>query len=153
MNHSVEMKPQQVTLLSILQNSTKSSPSLSFTNSSFSYSSTSSSLLSGNSSTSAAQESYISPSKNNSKNQINHVIDQGLVEECGDATFVEQNNIDSVDYIYSEVEDSEKLMFSNAGSVNGLWGENPLDYGIDEIKQLISTSASTSSCNNFLFDE
>ena len=159
------MKPQQVTLLSILQNSTKSSPSLSFTDSSyhhsygsfstgsFSYSSTSSSLLSGNSSTSAAQEGFISPTKSNSKNQISHVIDQKLVEGCGDATFVEQNNIDSVDYIYSEVEDSEKLMFSNAGSINGLWGENPLDYGIDEIKQLINTTASTSSCNNFLFDD
>nr|QSD99577.1 MYB family transcription factor [Melilotus albus] len=141
MNHSVEMKPQQVTLSSILQNSTKSSPSFSFTDSSyhhsngsftgsFSYSSTSSSLLSGNSSTSAAQESFI-----------------------GDASFVQQNNIGSVNYIYSEVEDSEKLMFSNAGSVNGLWGENPLDYGIDEIKQLISTNTSTSSCNNFLFDD
>lgn len=158
-SHSVEMKPQQVTLLSILQNSTKSSPSLlsfsngSFSTGSFSYSSTSSSLLSGNSSTSAVQESFISPTKSNSKNQINHVIDQDLVEGNGDATFVQQNNIDSVDYIYSEVEDSEKLMFSNAGIVNGLWGENPLDYGIDEIKQLINTTASTNSCNNFLFDE
>jgi len=139
-SHSVEMKPQQVTLLSIRQNSTKSSPSLSFSTGSFSYSSKSSSLLSGNS------------SKSNSKNQISHVTDQELVEGNGDATLVQQNNIDTVDYIYSEVEDSEKLMFSNAGSVNGLWGENPLDYGIDEIKQLINTT-STSSCNIFLFDE
>ncbi|XP_045798718.1 transcription factor RAX2-like [Trifolium pratense] len=141
-NHSMEMKSQQVTLLSILQSSTSTSQSLSFTNnknnsyyhhsngsftSSFSNSSTSSSLLSGNSSTSAAQESLI-----------------GSSQKCGDAAFVEQN-IGDVSYIYNEVEDSEKLMFSNGGSVNGFWEENPLDYGV------ISTT-STSSCNNFLFD-
>lgn len=34
---------------------------------------------------------------------------------------------------------------------NGIWEDQaPLDYGLEEIKQLIS---STSSCNNFLFDE
>jgi hypothetical protein len=128
------MKSQQVSLLSILQNSTSTTPSLSFTESknssyyhhhsngsftsSFSNSSTSSSLLSGNSSTSAAQESFIGSSQ---KCQFN--------EKCGegDATFVEQN-IDDVSYIYNEVEDSEKLLFSNVGSVNGFWEENPLDY-------------------------
>ncbi|XP_058740318.1 transcription factor RAX2-like [Vicia villosa] len=138
MNQSVEMKSQQVTLLSILQTSTISSPSpsLSFTGS-FSYSSAaSSSLLSGNSLTSA-QESFTGPSQRNIKNQINHVIDQELVEKYDDD--------DDVDYLY------------NGGSVNqwtekenGLWGENPFD----EIKELIiSTSNTTSSCNNFLFDE
>ncbi|GAU20323.1 hypothetical protein TSUD_338040 [Trifolium subterraneum] len=151
----MEMKSQQVNLLSILQSSTSTSQSLSFTNnknssyyhhsngsftSSFSNSSTSSSLLSGNSSTSAAQESFIGSSQ---KCQFN--------EKCGegDATFVEHGD---VSYIYNEVEDSEKLMFSNGGNVNGFWGENPLDYGVDEIKELISTT-STSSCNKFLFDE
>jgi hypothetical protein len=127
------MKSQQVSLLSILQNSTSTSPSLSFTESkkssyynhsngsftsSFSNSSTSSSLLSENSSTSAAQESFIVSSQ---KCQFN--------EKCGegDATFVEQN-VGDVSYIYNEVEDSEKLLFSNVGSVNGFWEENPLDY-------------------------
>ncbi|KAJ1418949.1 SANT/Myb domain [Sesbania bispinosa] len=192
MNHSAERKPQQATLLSMLQNSTSSS-SLSFRESnnsyyhphgsftgSFSYSSTTSSLLSGTSSTSAssnsifqAQESFIDPtqfkasnssfvfggeatscssSDGSSNNQISHVIEPEF--GYGDATFVEQ--IGSVNYFYSGVEDSQKLMFSNAGSVSGwtekqsvLWGENPLDYGIEEIKQLISTN----SCNNFLFDD
>ncbi|CAL5194070.1 unnamed protein product [Lathyrus oleraceus] len=148
MNQSVEMKSQQVTLLSILQNSTISSPSsLSFTGS-FSYSSAaaSSSLLSGNSFTSV-QESSTGPSQSNSKGQINHVIDQELVEKYDnddddDVAFVEQN-ISDVDYLY------------NGGSVNqwiekenGLWEENPFD----EIKELIRTNT-TSRCNNFLFDE
>jgi hypothetical protein len=136
-NHSVEMKSQQVSLLSILQNSTSTStsPSLSFIESknssyyhhhsngsftsSFSNSSTSSSLLSGNSSTSAAQESFIGSSQ---KCQFN--------EKCGEGDakkFIEQN-IGDVSYIYNEVEDSEKLLFSNVGSVNGFWEENPLDY-------------------------
>ncbi|KAL5060043.1 hypothetical protein RYX36_031647 [Vicia faba] len=136
MNQSLEMRSQQVTLLSILQNSTTSSPSLSFTGS-FSYSSAaSSSLVSGNSFTSP-QERFISPSQSNSKNQINLVIDQELVEKYDD------DDDDDVDYLY------------NGGSVNqwtekenGLWGENPFD----EIKELISTN-NTRSCNNFLFDE
>lgn len=148
MNQSVEMKSQQVTLLSIFQNSTISSPSpsLSFTGS-FSYSSAaSSSLLSGSSFTSA-QESFTGPSQRNIKNQINHVIDQELVEKYDDddddVTFIEQN-ISDVDYLY------------NGGSVNhwtekenGLWGENPFD----EIKELISTNNTASSSNNFLFDD
>ncbi|KAJ7976913.1 MYB transcription factor [Quillaja saponaria] len=57
---------------------------------------------------------------------------------------------------YNGVEETQKLILSNGGSLrgwtekqNGPWGENPLDYGFEEIKQLISTS----SCNNFLFDE
>ncbi|WJX84659.1 hypothetical protein P8452_67209 [Trifolium repens] len=133
-NHSMEMKSQQVSLLSILQSSTSTSPSLSFTESknssyynhsngsftsSFSNSSTSSSHLSGNSSTSAAQESFIGSSQ---KCQFN--------EKCGESDakkFIEQN-IGDVSYIYNEVEDSEKLLFSNVGSVNGFWEENPLDY-------------------------
>ncbi|CAI8614639.1 unnamed protein product [Vicia faba] len=138
MNQSLEMKSQQVTLLSILQNSTTSSPSLSITGS-FSYSSAaSSSLLSGNSFTSP-QERFISPSQSNSKNQINLVIDQELVEKYD----YDDDDDDDVDYLY------------NGGSVNqwtekenGLWGENPFD----EIKELVSTN-NTRSCNNFLFDE
>ncbi|XP_061345776.1 transcription factor RAX2-like [Gastrolobium bilobum] len=144
--------------------------------------SSSSSLFSGNSSNSIfqAQESFMDPTKCQFKdsnsifmfggeatscsssdgscnNQISHVIEQDFKyggEGCGDATFVEQ--IGAVNCLYSGVDDTQKLMLSNAGSVseltekqNGLWGENPLDYGLEEIKQLISTN----NCNNFLFDD
>ncbi|TKY62123.1 Transcription factor RAX3 [Spatholobus suberectus] len=192
MNPSPERKPQQITLLSILQSSTSSSPwsfrdsnnsyyhpQGSFTGSgSFSYSS---SLASGiNSSASAdsffqAQESFMEPtqkcqfkdssnsifvfggeatatscssSDGSCNNQISHVIDPefGYGEGCAN-------------HLYSGMEDTtQKLMFSNAGGSvsgwtdkqNGLWEHNPLDYGVEEIKQLISTN---NSCNNFLFDE
>ncbi|XP_039015980.1 transcription factor RAX2-like isoform X2 [Hibiscus syriacus] len=68
-------------------------------------------------------------------------------------------------YFYSEVADESQkpIMVSNVDhgadgrpdhqkSPNGLWGETetPLDYGIEEIKQLIST---TSSSNNYIFYE
>ncbi|XP_022743702.1 transcription factor RAX2-like [Durio zibethinus] len=60
-------------------------------------------------------------------------------------------------YFYNEANESQKLMASNGGgadgwsekSSNGLFGETPLDYGLEEIKQLISTS----SCNSFIFYE
>ena len=57
-------------------------------------------------------------------------------------------------YLYSGVEDDKKLMVSSGvaahGVLNGLWpADNLPDYGLEEIKQLISTS----SCNSFLFDE
>ncbi|XP_027352210.1 transcription factor RAX2-like [Abrus precatorius] len=194
MNPSPQRKPEQVSLLSILQSSTSSlplsfrdsnnsyyNPHGSFTGSgSFSYSS---SLLSGNSYASAgsifqAQESFMdttqkcrykdsnsiyvfggeatscSSSDGSCNNQISHVMEPefGYGEGSGDATFVGVNNS-----FYSGVEDIQKLMFSNVGSVsgytekqNGLWGENQLDYGLEEIKQLISTNNSGS---NFLFDE
>ncbi|XVF76443.1 hypothetical protein PTKIN_Ptkin13bG0266400 [Pterospermum kingtungense] len=38
---------------------------------------------------------------------------------------------------------------ANENSSSGLWGETPLDYGLEEIKQLISTG----SCNSFNFYE
>lgn len=179
MNNSVDKKPQLVTLSSILQNSTSPS-SLSFTdtssnnnNNSYYYSNgtftgSGSSLLSRNSSTSVsnssifqAQESFIGPTqkcqfKDSNKtfvfgseatscsssdgscnNQISHVKEQELVYG---------------DYLCSGVEDTQKLMFSSAGGVNGLWveNENPMDYGgLEEIKELVSTS----SCNNFLFHD
>ena len=207
MNPSVHRKPQQVTLLSMLQNSTASSPSsssspLSFRESNSSYYhphgsnlhasgpySYSSSLLSGNSSTSAsansnfqAQESFMAHTQNfqfkdinsifmlggeatscsssdgSCNNQMSHVMepDFGYGERGGDGTFVDQ--IGAANCIYSGVEDTQKFMLSNAGGSvsgwtqkqSGLWGENPLDYGLEEIKHLIST---TSTCNNFLFDD
>ena len=68
-----------------------------------------------------------------------------------DGTFVDQIAVDN--YLYSAgVEETQKFMPSNAGSVSGLWGTeiNELDYfGLEEIKQLISTNGG----NDFLFDE
>ncbi|WRX23233.1 SANT/Myb domain - like 10 [Theobroma cacao] len=61
-------------------------------------------------------------------------------------------------YFCNEADESQTLMASNGGcangwsekSSNGLWGEIvPLDYGLEEIKQLICTS----SCSSFIFDE
>lgn len=48
-----------------------------------------------------------------------------------------QNN-----FFYNGVEEDKKFMISNV--------ETPLDYGLEEIKQLISSSTTS---NNFLFDE
>ncbi|KAJ7972351.1 MYB transcription factor [Quillaja saponaria] len=74
--------------------------------------------------------------------------------ECGRGTEIEEMGMQN--YIYNGAEETQKLILSNGGSLsgwtekqNGLWGDNPLDYGLEEIKQLISTT----SCNNFLFDE
>ncbi|RDY10740.1 Transcription factor MYB36, partial [Mucuna pruriens] len=81
-------------------------------------------------------------------NQISHVKEElGYV---GDGTF------GGLSYLSSGVEDAQKLMHSNVSRVSGwtdeesrLWGESPIDYGLEEIKQLISTS----SCNNIMFDD
>ncbi|TKY52940.1 Transcription factor RAX3 [Spatholobus suberectus] len=136
-----------------------------------------SSLLGGNSSTSAystLQESSLgliqnyqvnsafmlggetscsSSSDGSYNNQISQVK-EGELGYGGDGTFGEQ--IGGLSYLSSGVEDTQKLMPSNAGRVGGwtdeqsrLWGESPIDYGLEEIKQLISTS----TCNNFMFDD
>ena len=51
------------------------------------------------------------------------------------------------------IDGNQRFMISNGVNGNGLWASDsistPIDYGLEEIKQLISTS----SCNNFLFDE
>ncbi|XP_068342288.1 transcription factor RAX2-like [Pyrus communis] len=45
----------------------------------------------------------------------------------------------------------QKIMENNSSGNSGMWEDQArLDYGLEEIKQLIS---STGSCNNFLFDE
>lgn len=58
---------------------------------------------------------------------------------------------------YNRVEGNQKFMISTGCEqkpiISGCsWGEAPLDYGLEEIKQLIS-STNISNCNNFLFDE
>ncbi|CAJ1968554.1 unnamed protein product [Sphenostylis stenocarpa] len=86
-------------------------------------------------------------------NQINNVKEAEL-GYVGDGAFGDQ--MGGLSYLSSGVEDTQKLVSSNAGRVSGwtgeqsrLWGESPLDYGLEEIKQLISTN----SCNNFMFDD
>ncbi|KAG5043787.1 hypothetical protein AAZX31_03G164800 [Glycine max] len=193
MNPSVlQRKPQQITLLSILQSSASSfrdSNNISYYHPHGSFSYSSSSLVSGNNSSAnadslfQAQESFMDPkcqfkdssifvsggeatatatatscssSDGSCNNQISHVMEPA---EFGDASFVGGAN----NHIYSGEEDDNNtqklMMFSNAGgSVSGwtgkqnglLWEQNPLDYGLEEIKQLISTN---NSCNNFLFDD
>lgn len=128
----------------------------------------SSSLLSGNSSTSVsnssifqAQESFIgSTQKCQFKDRNKTFVFGGEATSCSSSNGSCSNQVSHVkehelvygDYLCSGVEDTQKLMFSSAGGVNGLWveNENPMDYGgLEEIKELISTS----SCNNFLFDD
>jgi len=90
----------------------------------------------------------------------NNQISQVMEPEFSEASFVEQIGV-ADNHLYSGVENTthKLMMFSSAGSAsvsgwtdkqNGLWEQNPLDYGLEEIKQLISTN---NSCNNFLFDD
>ncbi|KAI4300322.1 hypothetical protein L6164_033713 [Bauhinia variegata] len=100
-------------------------------------------------------EASCSSSDGSSNNQINRVKEA----EHGNGTFVQQIGVH--DYLYSTSgveEGTQKLMVSSAGSISGwterqsgLWAENPLDYGLEEIKQLISTN--NCNANSFLFDE
>jgi len=182
MNPSALKKPHQVTLSSMLQNSTPSSSSSSssfslknnhnsnyqqpyvpFTGSeAISYAS----LLSGNSSSTPACSSFerlyqvncgfmlggetsCSSSSDGSckKNQMSDVK-EGEVGYVGVGGFGDQ--IGGLSYLSSGVEDTQKLVSSNAGRASGWTGEeSPLDYGLEEIKQLMSTG----SCNNFMFDD
>lgn len=186
MNPSALKKPHQVTLSSMLQNSTPSSsssssslslkgnhssnhqphlPHVPFTSpETISYES----LLSGKSCSTFESlyqvncgfmlggETSCSSSSDgscNNNNQMNHVkgAEVGYVGVGG---FDDQ--IGGLSYLSSGVEDTQKLMSSNGGMTSGwtgeesrLWGESPSEYGLQEIKQLISTS----SCNNFMFDD
>ncbi|ESW34769.1 hypothetical protein PHAVU_001G179400 [Phaseolus vulgaris] len=90
----------------------------------------------------------------------NNQISQVTEPEFGEASFVEQIGV-ADNHLYSGVENTtHKLMMFSSGSAstvsgwtdkqNGLWEQNPLDYGLEEIKQLISTN---NNCNNFLFDD
>ena len=72
-----------------------------------------------------------------------------------DQLAVDNNNNNYDDYyvhnIVMGMEETQKVMVCEGDYVNGLWEQNtPLDYGFEEIKQLMSSS---NSCSNFLFDE
>ncbi|KAI9086297.1 hypothetical protein K1719_031751 [Acacia pycnantha] len=73
-------------------------------------------------------------------------------ETMGEQMIASNDNNDYLNNIGMEImEETQKVMACDIDYVNGLWEESPpLDYGIEEIKQLIS---STNSCNNFLFDD
>ncbi|XP_054776522.1 transcription factor MYB87-like [Prosopis cineraria] len=123
------------------------------------------------------QESFMSPielvaaSCNSSNGSYNNSSQMSRVKESEAAGYgVDQGSLiqemiaanNNYDYLYSigmEMEETQKVMVCDGDYVsvgwtekqNGLWQENnpPFDYGIEEIKQLISSS----SGNNFLFDE
>ncbi|KAF8403117.1 hypothetical protein HHK36_011211 [Tetracentron sinense] len=117
----------------------------------------------------AAQESFVGPihsyqvkdsllmfggesscsSSDGSCNQISY--GKEIKQEYG--ANVEQMGLEG--YFYNGVEENQKFELG-CGSINGgieirpngLWGETPLDYGIEEIKQLMTSNA----CNNFFMD-
>ncbi|KAH8505688.1 hypothetical protein H0E87_012781, partial [Populus deltoides] len=103
-------------------------------------------------------EASCSSSDGSCNNQRSHVKEE---YEYSGGTNNNNEQMGLQNYLYNGVEDDQKLMVSSGAAAhgvlngwiekqNGLWpGDNPLDYGLEEIKQLISTS----SCNSFLFDE
>lgn len=103
-------------------------------------------------------EASCSSSDGSCNNQMSHVKEE---YEYSGGTNNNNEQMGLQNYLYNRVEDDQKLMVSSGAAAhgvlngwiekqNGLWpGDNPLDYGLEEIKQLISTS----SCNSFLFDE
>ncbi|KAJ8754027.1 hypothetical protein K2173_001925 [Erythroxylum novogranatense] len=96
-------------------------------------------------------EASCSSSDGSWNNQINHVkeTEYGYI-----ASNSEQSGLQN--YLHTGIEEDHKLLLPSGGAEewshekqNGFWVDNPSDYGFEEIKQLISTS----SCNNFLFDD
>lgn len=101
-------------------------------------------------------EASCSSSDGSCNNQISHAKELEYEYGASGGANNTDQQVGLQSYFYNGIEESQKLMISNGGGVNGWtekqngsWGENPLDYGLEEIKQLISSS----SCNNFLFDE
>ncbi|CAK7343180.1 unnamed protein product [Dovyalis caffra] len=103
-------------------------------------------------------EASCSSSDGSCNNQMSHV-NEGYEYGGGANNNTEQMGLQN--YLYNGVEEDRRLMVSSGEAAhgvlngwtekqNGLWpGDNSLDYGLEEIKQLISTD----SCNSFLFDE
>ncbi|KAL2345082.1 hypothetical protein Fmac_006367 [Flemingia macrophylla] len=180
MNASLQRKPQQMTLLSILQSSTSSSP-LSFRDSNNSYYhphgtfSYSSSLLSGNNSSAdsffQAQESFMDPAQkcqlkdstfvfggeatscSSSDGSYNNQMSHVIEPEFGDASFVV-----GADHLYSVVEDtSQEFKFSNAASGGVSWWTDK-QYGLWEqnpfdygdLEEIKQLISTNNSCNNNL---
>ncbi|KAJ6746710.1 TRANSCRIPTION FACTOR RAX3 [Salix koriyanagi] len=94
-----------------------------------------------------------SSSDGSCSNQMSHVKEE--YDQYGGCTNNNNEQMGLQNYLYNEDGDDQKLMISSGaaahgGVLSGLWpGDNLPDYGLEEIKQLISTS----SCNSFLFDE
>ncbi|GAV58133.1 Myb_DNA-binding domain-containing protein [Cephalotus follicularis] len=80
-------------------------------------------------------------------------------EHCGSGGANNGEQIGLQNNINSEVEENHKSILTNGSGAtchygwiekpSGLWEQNSLDYGFEEIKQLFSSN----SCNNLLFDE
>ncbi len=114
-----------------------------------------------------AQDSFVSPLQNyhvkdnllmfgseatscsSSDGSSNNLISHSSGETYGEVQMGLQNYFN----YNGNIDGNQRFMISNGVNGNGLWASDsistPIDYGLEEIKQLISTS----SCNNFLFDE
>ncbi|XVE96604.1 hypothetical protein REPUB_Repub02eG0237300 [Reevesia pubescens] len=100
-------------------------------------------------------EASCSSSDGSCSNQISHSKELECSNGANNGDH-QQIGMQGYDF-YNEADESQKLMASNRGSgadgwpdqnsSNELWSETPLDYGLEEIKQLISTSR----CNSFTF--
>ncbi|XP_054803408.1 transcription factor RAX2-like [Prosopis cineraria] len=153
--------PHQPTLLTILQNSTPASPLLfsDRTNSCYHHANASftgsSNLLSGNAFTSANFTfqhhdcSFKEPIRNQ---QVSMVGGEAASCSSSDGSCNNQiTHIREAEFVYGRY----GTLIQQVGGAhnyyhnNGLWGESLLDYGMDEIKQLVSTG----SCSNLFFDE
>lgn len=114
-----------------------------------------------------AQDSFVSPLQNyhvkdnllmfgseatscsSSDGSSNNLISHSSGETYGEVQMGLQNYFN----YNGNIDGNQRFMISNGVNGNGLWASDsistPIDYGLEEIKQLISTS----SCNSFLFDE
>ncbi|KAM3689270.1 hypothetical protein ACB098_09G034100 [Castanea mollissima] len=103
-------------------------------------------------------EASCSSSDGSSNNLINHGNGEREYEYGGNYGEVQMGGLQQSFLYNGNIDGNQRFMISNGdGDVNGnwiqkqngMWNDHPLDYGLEEIKQLISTS----NCNNFLFDE
>ncbi|KAK4481101.1 hypothetical protein RD792_011972 [Penstemon davidsonii] len=60
---------------------------------------------------------------------------------------------DGSNYFSNGVDENQKMLIINGSDANGCFSENPLDYSIEEIKQLISTNNVSSNNLSFFVDE
>lgn len=105
-------------------------------------------------------EASCSSSDGSSNNLINHGNGEREYEYGGNYGEVQMGGLQQSFLYNGNIDGNQRFMISNGdgdGDVNGnwiqkqngMWSDPPLDFGLEEIKQLISTS----NCNNFLFDE
>ena len=110
-------------------------------------------------------EASCSSSDGSGSNQISHSKEPEY-DQYGTTVGGRCEQMGFQNYIYNSGpvvdQQNQKFMISNGGGgggcgghewadqkPNGMWGETPLDFGLEEFKQLISTNL----CNNFSLDE